>query len=643
MAKLLPLLAIVALLGLVSVAHAQSMDPTVSTIAITSDPGMDNTYTTLDTITVGVTFSEAVTVDTTNGTPQITLNIGDTERAADYSGDGSSAATHSFSYTVQPVDQDDDGIAVKVNSLALNGGTIRASDDSTDATLTHSAMTFANHKVDTELVLIGNMDQADGTPLRINAGESIRLTFRYEHSIVLYDLNQIVLDVKTASDTLSLAVTTKISSNVITASDIFTTFTGSVSAAGEQAFRSSDFTTKSNDVFFLSGTVEMTLAASGTGFIELGTTASTAEDAESAYKWSTGDSVYRSTNGGAYSLLGSAHIPRFNIVGHTTETLRILAARIVSDPYNGTAYAAGEEIQVLVVLSGPVRVLSDSLTVPLHFGNGAQNRRNASQVHVISAYHSGRLHPELPRIRRSAVQFAYTVQSGDMDADGVVLGADPLGSASDGNVEYAPDTRVKMDLSFPEVGPNVSHHVDGSATHVCDAVYCAYITAGLRDLTYGETVGFERGLTPGEEVGSLSDNSFMFGGQTYFWARNTVYYDDPAKDGTGESEIDVTLVQYLQDRAVQRLGFQVGENMFAFADAIRSRLTRPMTEEFGFEYPDFSYWSNTGLRWHNGDRVLIKIVELPVTATFDAASYTATEGDTFDVTVTLGDSFEQRL
>ena len=88
--KLLPPLAIMALfLGLVSVAHAQSTTPTVSTVAITSSPGADNTYATGDTITVGVTFSEAVTVSTTGGTPRITLDIGGQPRYASYTGAGS--------------------------------------------------------------------------------------------------------------------------------------------------------------------------------------------------------------------------------------------------------------------------------------------------------------------------------------------------------------------------------------------------------------------------------------------------------------------------------------------------------------------------------------------------------------------------
>ena len=90
--------------------------------------------------------------------------------------------------------------------------------------------------------------------------------------------------------------------------------------------------------------------------MDLGTTESTAEDVGAAYRWAIGDSVGRSTDGGTtYTTLASAHIPRFSVVGHTTETLRILAADIVSEPYNGTAYAAGEHIEARIILNGPVR------------------------------------------------------------------------------------------------------------------------------------------------------------------------------------------------------------------------------------------------------------------------------------------------
>ena len=147
LARRVPLLLIaLAALAFPSLAHAQATTPTVSSVSITSSPGADNTYATGDTITVSLSFSEAVTV---SGTPYVVVDIGEQPRNFKYSGDGSSAAAQPFSYTVLVGDRDTDGVSLRANSLTLNGGTIQATDDSTNATLTNAAMTFANHKVDT--------------------------------------------------------------------------------------------------------------------------------------------------------------------------------------------------------------------------------------------------------------------------------------------------------------------------------------------------------------------------------------------------------------------------------------------------------------------------------------------------------------
>ena len=134
-------------LGLTSVAHAQSTAPTILSVAITSNPGSDGTYGTGDIITVSLTFSEAVTVDTTNGTPYVVLSIGRDTGFADYSGDGSSAVAQPFSYTVDPLERDADGVFLRANSLDLYDGTIQATDDSADADLDHPGMAFPGHKV----------------------------------------------------------------------------------------------------------------------------------------------------------------------------------------------------------------------------------------------------------------------------------------------------------------------------------------------------------------------------------------------------------------------------------------------------------------------------------------------------------------
>ena len=120
-----------------SVAHAQTTAPTVSTVAVTSDPGTDDTYALGDTIEVGLTFSEAVTV---TGAPYLLIDVGGTKRRVQTTTAGPAPRSFLFRYTVLAGDDDDDGIAVVENSLTLNGGTIVATDAATQASLDDAAL-----------------------------------------------------------------------------------------------------------------------------------------------------------------------------------------------------------------------------------------------------------------------------------------------------------------------------------------------------------------------------------------------------------------------------------------------------------------------------------------------------------------------
>ena len=328
-------------------------------------------------------------------------------------------------------------------------------------------------------------------------------------------------------------------------------------------------------------------------------------------------------------------------MGHTTETLRILAADIVSEPYNGAAYAAGEHIEVRIFLNGPVRVLTTPLTVPLHLGEGSQHRREARSVTIRGDFTSYSVHPSRPNYRTYVLYFAYTVQSGDVDADGIVLGADPLGTASDRRIEYALDNRVGMDLSFPAQTPGAGQRVDGSQTSTCDAVHCAYVTAVDTTVSSSFSGYFGPGRL-GQTTGNMSGRLFGYGGQEYFFSRNAVSVTEPTDGGAGASGIEIWFTGPLGEQAAERLGWQVGDTAFAFADAETFSSDAPTSEEEGFEQLAAYYWLTTGLRWRGGDRTLVKIVEMPVTATFNAMSYSGDEGGSFDVRVTLGDYFETK-
>ena len=88
---------------------------------------------------VSVTFSEAVDVDTTDGTPTIGIELGGpggTAKTATYeSGSGTTELT--FGYTLVEADGTHSTMGVTADSLATGGGTIRSSASDVDASLAH--------------------------------------------------------------------------------------------------------------------------------------------------------------------------------------------------------------------------------------------------------------------------------------------------------------------------------------------------------------------------------------------------------------------------------------------------------------------------------------------------------------------------
>ena len=134
---------------------------TVSSIAITSDPGSDNSYGVGERIEVTVTFSESVQVprllcNPGGGRPvvcmpRLELNIGGVAKIARtheyWTITGTSIV---FRYWIQQGDNDADGISIGANKLMLNVGWIKddVGDGGEDADITHSAVADdSGHKV----------------------------------------------------------------------------------------------------------------------------------------------------------------------------------------------------------------------------------------------------------------------------------------------------------------------------------------------------------------------------------------------------------------------------------------------------------------------------------------------------------------
>ena len=109
--------------------------PRVRDIRFFSSPAPGDTYARGETIKVGVEFDRTVTV---SGTPRVALTVGAHTRHAAYSASWEEYVH--LSYTVQEDDRDEDGISIPANSLSLKGGSITAIDGTTDAQLTHRAV-----------------------------------------------------------------------------------------------------------------------------------------------------------------------------------------------------------------------------------------------------------------------------------------------------------------------------------------------------------------------------------------------------------------------------------------------------------------------------------------------------------------------
>ena len=135
---------------------------TVRSVAITSDPGSDNTYGVGDTIEVTVTFSESVRVPQWYGSnginmPLLELNVGGVAKIArTHERSTITGTTVVFSYTVQDSDDDADGISIGANKLTTQSNYGITDNYSgccpggSNADLTHSAVgDNAGHKVAT--------------------------------------------------------------------------------------------------------------------------------------------------------------------------------------------------------------------------------------------------------------------------------------------------------------------------------------------------------------------------------------------------------------------------------------------------------------------------------------------------------------
>ena len=285
--------------------------------------------------------------------------------------------------------------------------------------------------------------------------------------------------------------------------------------------------------------------------------------------------------------------------------------------------------------------MQDNLTVPILLGAGAGDRRNAGLVSTHAVYSSDDGSFWGGDFRNSNLEFAYTVQATDSDTDGVDLAANPLGAAADGKIVSAVHPHFPTDLSAPAFLGGPSQQVNGSAVSTCDAIHCTHLD--IRETAEDSFTGnyFHVYFDPDGDAG-LSSRVLRYQNVGYPILAVQFDYDD-SKDPPSSSAI-FAVDGRLTDRARQRLGMQVGDTVLPLNSASNYYFRYgdgDIDSSAPHEYDEY-YWDDSGIPWDDDVIMLVKFIELPVTATFDAASYAADEGGSFEVTVTLGGPFQDR-
>ena len=626
---ILGLAALFAVLAALSVGldrvHAQATTPAVTSVAIVSDPGDDNVYVTGNLIQVSVTFSEAVTV---TGSPYIALEFDDGLRNVPYLGPTADGDLL-FNYFVTPRGRIEHGVTVVENSLSLNGGSIRSQDDSTDADLSHRRVTEPHHHVNNLSIVFSNIEQAAASDaITVTADSSASVSFRvpvYTAEAKASGRNgrfvqQITLDIVTPSDTLDLTIRM---ANADHPNESYT-FTGSASTMGRQVFAHQPAGGTGGPVALIRPwrTYNLTISGSGAGSAQIGATTSGGVDASGAGNWLVDGPPTQAT------------IPRLRFRAFETLTPYIHHAGVISSPADGTTYRAGEQIEVHFILQGS-EVGSAPAVAELWLGTGREHRREASLVTQIVPFESGQ-----------HLFYAYTVQSGDLDADGIMIGENPLGLNADGSFGQARGTMRPANLLLPAVQLGTEQQVNGAEEYECQAVLCGNLVADQTERLLGpllaETIRSGFSLYHHGQVFPHS----LFGESS----RHTFRYDG----------ISYALMSLARDEEfVQSTDTRLGDYLLAdispdTSEIVNDRLALVLDDAAGTTYalgeggplrtdgPDYYVWTAPGLRWAQDEVRSFQIIELPVTVTFAAGSYAMQEGESFDVRVNLGASFETK-
>ena len=453
--------------------------PAVKHLSFTSSPARGDTYERGEEIGVFVLFDRTVSA---TGTARLALSIGEETRHATASGWGRSTALF-FAYTVQEADRDEDGISIAADALALDGGTIKGPDGTTDADLTHAAVARdRGRKVDGSLdappavkriSFISSLVGDDTYEL----GETIEVLVEFDKAVTV-----------TGTPLVALAVGLETRHAAYTSSWVDDRHAHFSYTVEEGDHDEDGISIPANALSLNGGTIK---AADGTTDAEL-------------------------VHGEIVPELGKR-------VDGSRDVMppRVRGISLSSSPARGDTYELGETVEVLVEFDGAVQATGDPL-VALTIGKRTR-------------------HAALSGWSSHALYFDYTVQAGDRDEDGISVPANAL--YLDGGTITAADGTTEAVLTHEAVAPEGAGKVNGSDVTPprVSALRFAYSPARGDTYELGETVEVEVEFSRAVEATGNPQVALTIGSERQHaafagWGSQTLYFDYTVQAGDRDED-----------------------------------------------------------------------------------------------------------
>ena len=288
---------------------------TIERVPAISDPGGDGAFGPGETVEISFVFSRPVEVDETGGTPSVPVLLGGTTAKQAQYARGSGTLQLVFSYTLADDDGMHSSVFVDFNSLALNGGTIRDTDNGLDADIAHDgavvffqdleAPTIQSATVDGSTLTLAYSETLDNTAslsaadftVTVNGASRSVMAAGAGQSNVILGLSPAVV----AGDTVTVSYTAPTDANAARIQD--TSGNAAASFSG-QAVTNNTAAAANNPATgapVITGTAQVgqTLAADTSGIDD----ADGLTNASFTYQWLADDAEISNATGSSYELV----------------------------------------------------------------------------------------------------------------------------------------------------------------------------------------------------------------------------------------------------------------------------------------------------------------------------------------------------